>query len=243
MVTQPEAASVVDETLGNESGLPIAEHATDRAGAGRVNLALFDLAGKPFSPPIRDLGGITLCHTATKAAMAVRYPHAGPRLTRKANADLVGEHGYDVLRLAASFTFGQGAVSLVVAKLSAPAGKGGEAEFAVAAATVAPSQQHLPLRETISRECAIGEVLNLAGRRQTTASPRPKPARRQPSGPLPRSPDPAGFPEPQTPEPRHRRRRRRRRTTAKAQRRLPKGNQQSLRKSCDRRQSHSPQRP
>jgi TnpA family transposase len=119
VVTQPEAAYVLDEILGNQTDLPLAEHATDTAGASLVNFALFDLVGKQFSPRIRDLGGVTLCRTATKAAMAAHYPHAGPLLTRRANADLVAEQWDDLLHLAASLTFGHATASLVVAKLSA----------------------------------------------------------------------------------------------------------------------------
>jgi len=56
VVTQPEATFVLDEILGNQTDLPIAEHATDTAGASLVNFGLFDLVGKTFSPRIRDLG-------------------------------------------------------------------------------------------------------------------------------------------------------------------------------------------
>jgi len=56
VVTQSEAAYVLDEILGNQTDLPIAEHATDTAGASLVNFGLFDLVGKVFSPRIRDLG-------------------------------------------------------------------------------------------------------------------------------------------------------------------------------------------
>jgi TnpA family transposase len=119
VVTQPEAPYVLDEILGNQTDLPIAEHATDTAGASLVNFALFDLVGLQFSPRIRDLGRITLCRTGSKTEAASRYPHAGPLLTRRANAALVGEQWDDLLRLAASLKFGHATASLVVAKLSA----------------------------------------------------------------------------------------------------------------------------
>ena len=86
VVTQPEATYVLDEILGNQTDLPIAEHATDTAGATLVNFALFDLVGMQLSPRIRDLGRITLCRTGSKAEAASRYPHAGALLTRRANA-------------------------------------------------------------------------------------------------------------------------------------------------------------
>lgn len=119
VVTQPEATYVLDEILGNQTDLPIAEHATDTAGATLVNFALFDLVGMQLSPRIRDLGRITLCRTGSKAEAASRYPHAGPLLTRRANASLVVEHWDDLLRLAASLKFGHATASLVVGKLSA----------------------------------------------------------------------------------------------------------------------------
>jgi len=119
VATQPEATYVLDEILGNQTDLPIAEHATDTAGASLVNFALFDLVGMVFSPRIRDLGKITLYRTSSKAESASRYPHAGPLLTRRANTDLVMKHWDDLLRLAASLKFGHATASLLVGKLSA----------------------------------------------------------------------------------------------------------------------------
>ena len=119
VATQPEATFVLDEILGNQTDLPIAEHATDTAGASLVNFALFDLVGKQFSPRIRDLGKITLYRTGSKADTVAGYPYAGPLLTRRANKALVGRHWDDLLRLAASLKFGHATASLVVGKLSA----------------------------------------------------------------------------------------------------------------------------
>lgn len=119
VATQPEATYVLDEILGNQTDLPIAEHATDTAGASLVNFALFDLVGKQFSPRIRDLGKITLYRTGAKAEVTSRHPHAGPLLTRRANRALVSRHWDDLLRLAASLKFGHATTSLVVGKLSA----------------------------------------------------------------------------------------------------------------------------
>lgn len=119
VVTQSEAAYVLNEILGNQTDLPIAEHATDTAGASLVNFGLFDLVGKVFSPRIRDLGKITLCRTGSKGEAASRWPHAGPLLTRRANGALIGDQWDDLLRLAASLKFGHATASLVVGKLSA----------------------------------------------------------------------------------------------------------------------------
>ena len=49
---------------------------------------------------------------------ASRWPHAGPLLTRRANGALIGDQWDDLLRLAASLTFGHATASLVVGKLS-----------------------------------------------------------------------------------------------------------------------------
>jgi len=119
VATQPEATYVLDEILGNQTDLPIAEHATDTAGASLVNFALFDLVGKQFSPRIRDLGKITLYRTGAKAEVTSRHRYAGPLLTRRTNKSLVCHHWDDLLRLAASLKFGHATASLVVGKLSA----------------------------------------------------------------------------------------------------------------------------
>ena len=119
VVTEPEATSVLDEILGNQTDLPIAEHATDTAGATLVNFALFDLVDLLFSPRIRDLGKITLCRTDTKAEALARYPRVGPLLGRRANQALIADQWDDLLRLAASLKFGHTTASLVVGKLSA----------------------------------------------------------------------------------------------------------------------------
>jgi Tn3 transposase DDE domain len=45
VATAPESHYVLDGILGNETDLPITEHATDHAGATLANFALFDLVG------------------------------------------------------------------------------------------------------------------------------------------------------------------------------------------------------
>nr|WP_280231026.1 Tn3 family transposase [Nocardia cyriacigeorgica] len=73
----------------------------------------------PNTPPIRDLGRITLYRPGPRAAAEDQFPHAGPLMTRKANLDLVAEHWDDLLRLAGSLKFGHATASLLVGKLSA----------------------------------------------------------------------------------------------------------------------------
>lgn len=84
-----------------------------------MNFALFDLLGMQLSPRIRDLGKITLYRPGPRADAELRFPHAGPLLTRKLNLDLIAEHYDDLLRLAGSLKFGHATASLLVGKLSA----------------------------------------------------------------------------------------------------------------------------
>ena len=101
VATAPESHYVLDGLLGNETDLPIFEHATDTHGATLANFALFDLVGKQLSPRIRDLGKITLYRTGPTADFLDQYPRAGPLLTRRLNTDLITAMWDDLLRVAA----------------------------------------------------------------------------------------------------------------------------------------------
>ena len=101
MATAPESHYVLDGILGNQTDLPVTEHATDTHGATLANFALFDFLGLQLSPRIRDLGKITLYRTGPKAEFASRYPSAGKLLTRRLNNDhenihFYGTHAVDV---------------------------------------------------------------------------------------------------------------------------------------------------
>jgi Tn3 transposase DDE domain len=61
----PESRYVLDGILGNDTDLPITEHATDTHGATLANFALFDLVGKQLSSRIR-----------LRVAASVKYGHA-----------------------------------------------------------------------------------------------------------------------------------------------------------------------
>lgn len=76
--TTREGHYTLDELLGNETDLPIREHATDTHGATLVNFGLFDLVGKSLTPRVRDLGKITMVRGDSPAATNALYPHAGP---------------------------------------------------------------------------------------------------------------------------------------------------------------------
>jgi TnpA family transposase len=119
VATKREAHYVLDEILGNATGIPINEHATDTHGVTLVNFGLFDLRGLQLSRRIRDLGKITLYRTGTKTQAESAFPLAGPLLTRRANLDLIAAHWDDPLRLAGSLKFGHATASLLVGKLSA----------------------------------------------------------------------------------------------------------------------------
>jgi TnpA family transposase len=117
--TTREAHYVLDDFLGNATDLPIREHATDTHGVTLINFALFDLVGKALTPRIRDLGKITMCRDDTPSAVNARYPHAGPLLSTRLNADLIVDCWPDLLRMAGSLKFGEATASLIVGKWSA----------------------------------------------------------------------------------------------------------------------------
>ena len=118
VATEREVQYVLDEILGNQTDLPITEHATDTHGASLINFALFDLVGLQLSPRIRDLGKITLARLDARADIETRHPHAGPLLTRRINWALIAENWDEMLRLAGSLKYGHVTASLIVGKLS-----------------------------------------------------------------------------------------------------------------------------
>ncbi|WP_250904995.1 Tn3 family transposase [Nonomuraea sp. NEAU-A123] len=117
--TTREGHYTLDELLGNETDLPIHEHATDTHGATLVNFGLFDLVGKILTPRMRDLGRITMLRVDTPAATNALYPHAGPLLADRWNEDLIHECYSDLLRMGGSLKFGEATASLIVGKWSA----------------------------------------------------------------------------------------------------------------------------
>jgi len=117
VATAPESHYVLDGLLGNETDLPVFEHATDTHGATLANFGLFDLVGKQLSPRIRDLGKITLYRTGPRSEFLDRYPRAGALLTRRLNTDLITGMWDDLLRVAASVQGGHATAALVVGKL------------------------------------------------------------------------------------------------------------------------------
>jgi TnpA family transposase len=117
--TAREAHYALDEFLGNETDLPITEHATDTHGATLINFGLFDLVGKALTPRMRDLTKITLVRDDTPTEIAKKYPHAGPLLAARWNEDLISDCWGDLLRMGGSLKYGQASASLIVGKWSA----------------------------------------------------------------------------------------------------------------------------
>lgn len=68
---------MLDGLLGNETDLPLLQHAADTTGATVANSALFDLVGRQLSPRLRDLGKITCAgpgsEPSSPTAMKTRY--------------------------------------------------------------------------------------------------------------------------------------------------------------------------
>jgi TnpA family transposase len=117
--TAREAHYALNEFLGNETDLPITEHATDTHGATLINFGLFDLVGKALTPRMRDLTKITLVRDDTPTEIAKTYTHAGPLLAARWNEDLIAGCWSDLLRMGGSLKYGQASASLIVGKWSA----------------------------------------------------------------------------------------------------------------------------
>ncbi|MBF9129570.1 transposase [Plantactinospora sp. S1510] len=164
--TTREAHYVLDDFLGNATDLPIREHATDTHGVTLINFALFDLVGKALTPRIRDLGKITLCRDDAPSVVNARYPHAGPLLSTRLNADLIVDRCPDLLRMAGSLKFGEATASLIVGKWSAASRQNTLAaalkEWGTLRRTI-HSARHLSdpvYRRKISRQLNKGESLH-----------------------------------------------------------------------------------
>ena len=94
VATDREAPYVLDEILGNQTDLPIIEHATDTHGASLINFApvrpgrTATLA--PYPGPSQDH---SVSHRHPGRHLAAEFPRSGPLLTRKVNLALISEIG------------------------------------------------------------------------------------------------------------------------------------------------------
>jgi TnpA family transposase len=112
-VTARDAAYVLDEILGNESELEIAEHTTDTSGYTEMLFAAFALLGLQFAPRIRDLQDQRLY----RLPGMVVSPEVAPLFKGTINTGLILEHWDEMLRLAGSLKLGLVTASLMLGKL------------------------------------------------------------------------------------------------------------------------------
>jgi len=113
--TVRDATYVLDEILGNETELPVAEHTVDTHGFTEVVFALFSALGLTFSPRIRDVADQRL------------YRMEGLDLSKvdrslfkgKINEKSILGHWDDILRVAGSLKLGWVTSSLLVSRLQA----------------------------------------------------------------------------------------------------------------------------
>jgi TnpA family transposase len=111
--TVRDATYVLDEILGNETELPVAEHTVDTHGFTEVVFALFSALGLTFSPRIRDVADQRL------------YRMEGLDLSKvdrslfkgKINEKSILGHWDDILRVAGSLKLGWVTASLLVSRL------------------------------------------------------------------------------------------------------------------------------
>ena len=114
--TAPESPYVLDGILGNQTDLPVTEHATDTHGATLANFALFHLVGLQLPPHPRsrqDHAPPDRAESRLRGPLPVRRAPAHPRL----NGELITGMWDDLLRVAASVKGGHASAALVVGKI------------------------------------------------------------------------------------------------------------------------------
>lgn len=112
--TLRDATVVLDEIVGNETDLRIAEHTTDTAGYTDIIFALFDLLNMSFCPRIRDIGDQKLSKVKGEAWV---YPDL--KFTGLINPEYIRRHFDELIRLAGSIQSGRVSASLFISKLQA----------------------------------------------------------------------------------------------------------------------------
>jgi TnpA family transposase len=117
IITARDATYVLDAILGNETELPILEHATDTAGATEIIFALFDLLGLRFTPRLRDIGSRRLYRSGSIDLQ--NYPRLQPHIKGRINRQRVLDWWDDMLRAAGSMKLGHVTASLLVQKMQA----------------------------------------------------------------------------------------------------------------------------
>ena len=117
IITTRDATYVLDAILGNETELPILEHATDTAGATEIIFALFDLLGLRFTPRLRDIGSRRLYRSGSIDLQ--NYPRLQPHIKGRINRQRVLDWWDEMLRAAGSMKLGHVTASLLVQKMQA----------------------------------------------------------------------------------------------------------------------------
>lgn len=112
-----DATYVLDEILGNETDLDIAEHTSDTAGYTELIFGLFGLLGLTFSPRIRDLADQQLYRPQTLNLN--EFTTLRPHISKVLNETQITENWDEMLRVALSLKKGYCTASLLISKLQA----------------------------------------------------------------------------------------------------------------------------
>jgi TnpA family transposase len=160
--TVRDATYVLDEILGNETELPIAEHVVDTHGFTEVVFSLFSALGLRFSPRIRDISDQRLYRME-----GVDPGKMGLSLFKgKIDEKLIVRHWDDILRVAGSLKMGWVTASLLVSRLQAKPRKNALTralqEYGRLQKTIFLLRyaQDVDLRKRVSRQLNKGEELH-----------------------------------------------------------------------------------
>lgn len=123
--TVRDATYVLDGILGNETELPIAEHAVDTTGFTETVFALFGALGLKFSPRIKDVSDQRLYRFGTKRdeESVLQSSLARSLLKGKVKERLILKHWDDIQRVAGSLKLGWVTSSLLVSRFEAKSRK------------------------------------------------------------------------------------------------------------------------
>lgn len=120
--TVRDATHVLDGILGNETELPVLEHAVDTTGYTEMVFALFSALGLSLSPRIRDVANQRLFRMGGVGGGSSGGPDdafARSLFACGINEKLILRHWDDILRVAASLKLGWVTSSLLVSRLQA----------------------------------------------------------------------------------------------------------------------------
>ena len=123
--TVRDATYVLDGILGNETELPISEHAVDTTGFTETVFALFGVLGLKFSPRIKDVSDQLLYRFGTKRGEdnILEGPLARSLLKGKVKEKLILRYWDEIQRVAGSLKLGWVTSSLLVSRFEAKSRK------------------------------------------------------------------------------------------------------------------------